>query len=373
MSVKISILCNTSWYIYNFRSSLIKELINRGYDVLTIAPIDEYTSRLEEMGCIHIPILIDSSSKNPLKDVRTIFQLNNILSNHKPEVLLNYTAKANIYGTLVANYLGIPTINNVAGLGLGFVNETLVTKLLRFLYNISQERASVVFFQNPTDYDDFISRGISSPEKSKVLPGSGVDLDHFEFCELPNLEQNTFKFILVSRMLYSKGVYILLEASKLLYEKGFSNFSIQLLGDIGVNNRDAIPASVIEEWNQKPYVNYLGRTDDVRTFIKEAHCMILPTYYKEGTPRSILEGLAMGRPIVTTNTPGCRNTVANGKNGFLIEPKNKMGLFNKMKHMLTLNESELKNMGSISRSIAENKFDEEIVTRSYLKEVNKLI
>lgn len=173
-------------------------------------------------------------------------------------------------------------------------------------------------------------------------------------------------------MLYSKGIGILVEAADLLYEKGFGHFKVQLLGDIGVNNDDAIPSSLIEKCNNKPYVEYLGRTDNVRDYIKKAHCMVLPTYYREGTPRSILEGMAMGRPIITTDTPGCRNTVENGKNGFLVEPKNKSDLYMRMKEMLNLEESELKEMGRSSRLMAEDKFDEEIVINSYLHEINKL-
>lgn len=145
--MKISILSNTSWYIYNFRLTLIKEILDQAHQVVTIAPIDDYTSKLEALGCTHIPVKIDSSSKNPLKDFITLFQLWNILHKQKPDVLLNYTAKANIYGTFGTHYLGIPTINNIAGLGSGFINETFTTKVLRFLYKTTQKKASIVFFR----------------------------------------------------------------------------------------------------------------------------------------------------------------------------------------------------------------------------------
>jgi glycosyltransferase involved in cell wall biosynthesis len=174
-------------------------------------------------------------------------------------------------------------------------------------------------------------------------------------------------------MLYSKGIELLYSAAKKIYENGNLNISIQLLGEVGINNSDAIPASHIQQWVKEPFIEYLGMTDDVRPFVEKSHCIILPSFYREGTPRSILEGLAMGRPIITTDMPGCRTTVIDGENGYIVPSQDVDSLEEKMKQIMKLDYSDLTRMGVRSRQLAEDKFDEKIVIQKYIEAIKKNI
>lgn len=370
---KVAIISNTSWYLFNFRINLIKSLIVEGYNVITIAPIDEYTSILEKIGCIHFNAEIDSKSKNPFRDIALTINLIRIFRTAEPDILLNYTTKPNIYGTLAGSYFHIPSINNIAGLGSGFVNESLTTKLLRILYRYSQKKAEVVFFQNPDDFSEFVDKKMVKASKCSILPGSGVDLSRFNLSQIPPINEIKFTFLLISRMLYSKGIEILYSAAKQIYDNGNHNFSIRLIGENGVNNSDAIPIAQIQNWEKDPFIEYIGKTDNIKPFIEKAHCIILPSFYREGTPRSILEGLAMGRPIITTNMPGCKTTVIEGVNGYLVPPRDVESLVIKMNLLMSLNFCKLQEMGLKSRQLAEEKFDEKIVIQKYIKEIKRLI
>lgn len=370
---RVVITCNTSWGILNYRSNLINAIQKNGYSVVTIAPFDEYTSELEKLGCTHINFDIDSNSRNPLKDLLSMLGYIKLYKNLKPAVILNFTAKPNIFSTLACSFCGLPSINNISGLGYGFIHETLVTKVLRFLYKISLRKANYIFLQNPDDYQYFLDLKIIKSSNSQVLPGSGVNLERFRKCQIPDLKNGQFVFLLVSRMMYSKGIKALYKAAQKLYSQGYTNFQVHLLGDQGTNDKDAIPNSVLQDWCREPYMNYLGKTDDVAPYLENAHCVILPSYYKEGTPRSLLEGLAVGRPIITTDTVGCKETVTDGINGFVIPPKNAVMLADRMEAMLSISQEELQKMGDASREKAVSKFNEEIVIDAYLKKINQIV
>ena len=370
---KIAIISNTSWYLFNFRINLIKRLLTEGFQVIAIAPPDEYSSRIEEIGCRYYPVKIDSKSKNPLVDIGLTINLIKAFRKVKPELLINFTAKPNIYSTIVGRFLGIPAINNIAGLGLGFVNESLTTRILRILYHFSQKKASVVFFQNPDDLSEFVSNKMVVPNKCSLLPGSGVDLKRFRYSSVPSTIKNKFTFLLISRLLFSKGIEILFQAAKRIYESGNHDFLVKILGEAGVNNADAIPSTLIKKWSEETFFEYIGKTDDVVPFIEEAHCIILPSYYREGTPKSLLEGLAIGRPIITTDMPGCKNTVIESDNGYLVPPKDINTLAKKMERVMTLNYKQLQRMGLRSRKLAEEKFDEAIVVERYLEEIENVV
>lgn len=371
--MKIAILYNTSWGIFNFRSNLITHFIKSGVEVITIAPFDRFVTNLEELGCVHYEINIDSQSKNPIKDLFFCYELNKILKKNKPDVILNFTAKPNIYGTIISNRLGVKIINNIAGLGLGFTRETLMTRVLLGLYSYSQKKADHVLFQNPVDQELFKSKQILNEVNYSLLPGSGVDLNRFKKHENHFEENSKIKFLLVARMLYSKGIFHFFEAAKKLYDEGITNFEIAILGDFGLNSKDAIPKEAIERWSKLPYISYLGRTDNVIPYLISYNCIVLPSYYREGTPRVLLESLAIGRPIITTDMPGCRDTIYDSKNGYLIAPNDVNDLKDKMLHFIRLNNKEKVNMGKVSRQLAESKFDEKFVINKYQEVISSLL
>ena len=315
---------------------------------------------------------MDSKSKNPVQDMVFVFQLQQLLKKIQPDILLNYTAKPNIYGTFAAKMNGIPCINNIAGLGFGFVAESATTKILSLLYRLSQRRADKVFFQNPDDFAEFKRKNLVQDFNADLLPGSGVDLKRFAYNPLEKEDSSPFIFLFIGRLLYSKGVNILFDASKKIYESENKSFKVILVGESNVNNQDAIPNDMIEKWNKENFFNYIGKTDNVYDVIKKSHCVVLPSYYREGTPRSVLEGLSTGRPIITTKMPGCKTTVKDGYNGYLINPKDTDDLAEKMLTLINMSILQLKEFGNNSRKMAEEKFDEHIVINKYLKTIKEL-
>ncbi|MFW5793714.1 MAG: glycosyltransferase family 4 protein [Bacteroidota bacterium] len=369
--MKIAILLNTSWYIYNFRRNMIQELISRNYEVHAIAPYDEYTIKLEALGCFYHSIEFDSKSKNPLSDISLLLKLKKKLKIISPDVLLNFTIKPNIYGSLAAYSLKIPVINNIAGMGTLFSESMISRTFFKMLFKISQNKANTVFFQNPDDFRELTVKNIVSRDIAKLLPGSGVNLDEFSY--FPLSQTKIITFLLIARMIYPKGIEELFAAGKLLKEKGFNNFRIKLLGETGVNNPAAIPAERIKEINSCEFVDYLGKTDDVVSHIKNATAIVLPSYYREGTPKSLLEALAVGRPVITTEMPGCRETVINGQNGYLCKASSVKSLAEKLEDFITLSDEQKIKMGAESRKLAEKKFDEKIVIDKYLQAIENAL
>jgi glycosyltransferase involved in cell wall biosynthesis len=364
---KIAIIYNTSYYLYLFRRNLIAELLNEGFEVHCIALEDTYTQFLRDMGCSFTDVSVGSNSQSPLQDMLYCRKLYRTLKVIKPDLVLNYTAKPLVYGTLSAKAAGIPVINNIGGLGIGFTEKNIVTRILIFLYKISQRKADVVFFQNPDDMELFRKNNMFKEGHAFLLPGSGVDLQNFAF--KPLVKKDKIIFVLIARMLYSKGVIHLLEAGDLLMKKGFSNFEIRLVGEFGVKNKDCIPLSEKEKWQKYPHVRFIDKVDDVKPFLQEADCMVLPSYYREGTPRSVLEALSVGRPVITSNMPGCRETVIEGFNGYICEPHDVEGLADAMGKILLASFEDLEIMGKNSRQMAEEKYDEKIIFNAYKKQI----
>ena len=368
---KIVIVYNTSYYLYLFRKNLILELLRQGFEVHAVALEDKYTKSLLELGCGFTDVSVGSNSQSPLQDVLYCFKLYKKLKKLKPDLVLNYTAKPLIYGTLAAKASGIPVINNIGGLGIGFTQKKLVTRILIFLYRLSQRKADVVFFQNPDDMAMFKEKNMFKEGHAFLLPGSGVDLKNFAY--KPLQKKDKIVFVLLARMLYSKGVILLLEAGDILLKKGFGNFEIRLVGEFGVKNIDCIPLVEKEKWSTYRHVKFIDKVDDVKPFLEEADCMVLPSYYREGTPRSVLEALAVGRPIITTHMPGCKETVEEGINGYLCEPKDVNSLSDAMEKILLASFEDLLRMGQHSRRMAEEKYDENIIFNLYTKHISALI
>lgn len=230
--------------------------------------------------------------------------------------------------------------------------------------------------QNIFDYfsdvkEELKKDGIVNKNISLLLPGSGVNLNEFPYSAIVNKEK--IDFLLLARMIYPKGIVELIKASKILLDKGYTNFKIKLLGELGVNNPNAIPKHEFDELCSYDFIDYLGKTDNVKIVIQASDIVVLPSFYREGTPKSLLESLAIGRPILTTNMPGCKETVLDGVNGFLCEPKSVSDLASKMEMILNLNYEERLKMGQESRKLAENKFNESIVINKYIKALNKTL
>ena len=364
--MKIAIVLNTSWNIYNFRLNLVKALLEIGHEVIAIAPKDEYSPRLIEAGCRYVEVKMDSRGVNPLKDIALTFELYRIFKGHRPDVILQYTIKPNIYGTFAAAVLKIPVINNVCGLGTAFLNKDLVSKIALLLYKLAFRFSSLVYFQNNEDKEFFINSKIINKTKADLLPGSGVDLKRFVPSK-SNKDNTPFTFLLISRLLHDKGILEFIDAIKILKSKGV-NAKFQILGQIDEKHSRGIKKELIDDWINEDFIEYLGSTDDVRPYINYADCIVLPSY-REGTSRSLLEAASSAKPIITTDVPGCNNVVQHNVNGFLCESKNANDLAEKIEDMLTLDKSMLNKMGEEGSKIVESRFNEKIVINKYLTSI----
>ncbi|GAA4306253.1 glycosyltransferase family 4 protein [Nibribacter koreensis] len=359
--MRIAIVINKSWNIYNFRLSLVKALLAAGHEVVAIAPEDAYSAKLVTEGCQFLHLPMESKGTNPLKDLLLIQNFLKAYKQVKPDVILQYTIKPNIYGSIAAKLAGIPTINNVSGLGTVFIVQNLVSKVAMALYKFSFRFPAKVFFQNNDDKALFLERKLVRESITEVLPGSGIDTQRFQ--PAPFQRHEPFTFLMVSRALYEKGLVEYVEASKILKAK-FPEVRIQLLGGIDEEGNIGIKRTLVEQWAQEGWLEYLGTSDDVAGVMRNADCIVLPSY-REGTPRTLLEAAALGKPIVTTNVPGCKETVVDGYNGYLCEVRNGADLAEKMQQVLSLPDTALQTMGQNSRQLAEEKFDEKYVIDRY--------
>lgn len=364
---RIVIALNTSWNIYNFRLNLARALKKNGYKVILIAPYDSYSDILREEFEYH-DIYINNKGTNPKEDLKTFIGFYKLYKKIKPDVVLNYTIKPNIYGNIACKILGIQTINNISGLGTVFIQESVVTKIVKWLYKFSLSSSSKIFFQNSDDRDLFVQHSLVDCDKCGLLPGSGIDTKKFEPVKIKK-EDDMFKFLLIARMLKDKGIVEYVEAAKLLKCK---NVEFQLLGSLDAVNKTAISKEQMQEWIDASYVNYLGVTDDVKQFIAQANCIVLPSY-REGTPRTLLESASMEKPIITTNVVGCKEVVDDRVNGYLCEVRNAQDLADKMERMLNLSEGEREKMGVAGREKMVREFSESIVIDKYLKTIKTLV
>lgn len=371
MNKKILISINTSWNIINFRLGLLQALQKEGYQIIVLAPKDNYSKLFQDYDFEYHDIEMNNKGTNPIEDLKLTISYYKILKKIKPDLMLNYTIKPNIYGTIAANLLKIPTINNIAGLGTLFVNENFITKIAKYLYKYSQDKASKVFFQNNEDFELFTSSGLVDINKSDVLPGSGVNTEIFKPIEkTKNLEKVVF--LLISRMLWDKGIGEYVEAARILTKK-YSNVEFQLLGFLDVVNNSAISKEQMDTWVNEGIINYLGTSDNVKNEISNADCMVLPSFYREGTPRTLLESASMAKPIVTTDNIGCKDVVNDEESGYLCRIKDATDLASKLELIINMSEEERKAMGQKGREKIKKEFDEKIVIDKYLDAVKQII
>ena len=367
--MKIAIVLNTSWNIYNFRLGLIKALLAEGHEVLAIAPADEYTSKLRQEGCQFEEVKMDSRGANPLKDIALTYELFRIYKRQSPDVILQYTIKPNIYGTFAATILGIPVINNVCGLGTAFLNKNLISKFAISMYKLAFRFPKLVFFQNNDDKEFFLNSKIIKKTNTDVLPGSGININEF-VPQDKTYKEAPFTFLLISRLIHDKGILEYINAIKMLKSKGV-DAKFQLLGQLDTQHTRGIAKELVDQWIDQGVIEYLGAVEDVKPFINKSDCVVLPSY-REGTPRSLLEAASSGKPIVATDVAGCNNVVDHQVNGYLCESKNAEDLASKMEKMLLLDVDSIKKMGVASRQIAVNRFNENIVIDKYLDSISKV-
>lgn len=371
MSETIVISSNTAWSLRNYRAGLIRRLLEEGYQVVAIAPEDGHGARVAELGCRFVHLNMDNHGTHPGRDLLLLTRYLRLLRTIGPALYLGYTVKPNVYGSIAAHLLRIPVVNNIAGLGTAFVERGLLTRIVQSLYKCSLHWSHRVFFQNGEDRDLFIRNRIVRPEMTDRLPGSGVDLAHYVPQPPVPLAGRHFRFLLIARMLKSKGIVEYVEAARVV-RRHFPDACFQLLGFVEQGGASAIPLGQIRAWEQEGVVQYLGSTDDVLPYIRAADCIVLPTFYREGVPRALLEAAAVARPLIATDTAGCRDVVDDGVNGFLCKPRNAADLADKMTRMLALDHDARAAMGMAARGKVEREFDEQLVLNKYADVVREI-
>ena len=364
-SGRVVVAANASWNIANYRGGLIRALKAHGYEPIVVAPNDAAgAAGLAKLDVEHIVVRVNRSGLNPFADLRLLLEYHRILKRLRPAAYLGFTIKPNIYGCLAARLTGVPAIANISGLGTTFITRGPLRFLAAGLYRRALSEAAV-FFQNPDDRALFIERRLVDPDRTRLVPGSGIDLDHFVPSPLP---QGAIVLLFIGRLLGDKGVRELAEAAARL-RAGHPDVRIQMLGPIDEDNRTAISRGEVETWRDA--VEYVGETDDVRPFIERATAIVLPSY-REGLPRSLLEAGAMGRPLIATDVPGCREVVDDGGNGFLCEARDPESLAGCLKKFVELAPAQRAAMGAESRRIVAERFGEDLVIRAYLDQLGKL-
>src|SRR5690606_3254480 len=296
-----------------------------------------------------------ASSANPFNEWAFYRELLTVYQQWQPDLIFHYTIKPNIYGVLAAKKLGIPTIAVTTGLGYVFTNRNLISLIGRWLYRYAMPNADRIWFLNREDQASFRMQIHLQPEKMQLLPGEGIDTISFK--RRTPIDFNDTVFIFTGRMLYEKGVEVLVSAVRRLREKGYI-FTCLLLGFTDIKNPSAIPREQLDRWQEEGLVTYLGSTDDVQPELEKANCFVFPSYYSEGVPRSLLEAASLEMPIITTDNVGCRDVVDDGMTGFIAAPKSIHSLTDKMEQFLNLSISEKAKMGQLGRSKVETAFGE---------------
>lgn len=365
---KLAITLNTSWNIFNHRLGILKALEKEGFEIFAIAPKDEYSSKLP------YPFTawnLNQRGKNPFSEFFSFFHLYRIYRKIRPDIILHYTIKPNIYGTYAANLLGIPCINNVSGLGYGFQeNAGTLRNFTSRLYLNSLGKSNKIFFQNQFDMDFILKLKPQLGSISERIPGSGVDL--LKFHPFEKIEGKDITFLMASRLFKEKGVVEYIEAAKLIKMK-YPSTRFLLLGDIYQSNDNSITREYLLQKTKEGIIEYLGMQDDVFSFMKKADCVVLPTYYREGCPKVLIEAASCGLPIIATNNVGCIDIVKDEFNGYLCEIKSIQSLFEKMEKFILLDWHEKVKLGQNGRQKVIDEFDEKTIIKKYITSINQLI
>jgi len=369
--MKVVICSNTAWYLWKFRLTLARALQAAGHEVVAAAPRDGHAAKLEAAGIRFVELPMDNAGMNPLRDLRLLARMRALLRRERPGAFLGYTIKPNVYGGLACRGLGIPSIHNVSGLGTAFMKKGLLSRVACGLYRVGLGRAHRVFFQNREDCGEFVRRHLVPDGVTDVLPGSGVDLERFAPVEraAPGAGEPV-RFLLLARLIWDKGVGEYVEAARQLRREGVK-VTCQLAGFLDVKNRTAVSRASVDSWSREGAIEYLGEADDIRPWIAAADSVVLPSY-REGTPRSLLEAASMGRPVITTDAPGCRDVVDDGVSGFLCRARDAADLAEKMRRMAEMTPEARAAMGRAGRAKMEREYDERIVLDRYLREVESL-
>ncbi len=370
MSKKIAFTANTAWCLYNFRSAPILGLIREGYSLSIYAPRDVYTPKLEDIGCVVTDLPIDSRGTNPLTDFKTFLDYLRLFRRDQPDLVFNFTIKSVIYGSLAARWLGIRNIAVVSGLGYTFINNDWRSRVSKWLYHVALRYPNEIWFLNHDDFGVFKDQGLIKGRTVRVLDGEGVDTEHFSPRDRQPAE-GPVTFLMISRLYWDKGVREFVEAAAIVKER-FPDALFHILGPLGDVSPSAVTPGLVDEWQAKGWIRHLGSTTDVRPYIADSDCIVLPSY-REGLSRSLMEAASMARPIITTDVVGCREVVDHEVNGYLCRAMDSADLADQMIRFLGMTPEDRRAMGEAGRRKVLSRFDVRDVVRMYQERVNALM
>lgn len=342
--------------------NLIRALRQAGYEVAVAAPPHEAAKELAAQGIAFYPVKMRATGTRPWSDAGLLWRFYRLLRRTRPAALLGFTVKPNVYGSLAARLCGVRVINNITGLGTAFISSGVLEALVTALYRPALRNSDAVLFHNEDDRRLFVEKGIATAGQARVISGSGVDLARYKPAPLPGTAAGP-TFLLIGRLISEKGVREFVEAARMMKAQ-WPEARFQLLGDLTSGPR-AIRQDEVEGWIAEDGIEYLGSAPDVRPFIAQADCIVLPSY-REGLPRSLLEGAAMARPLVATDAPGCRNLVEPDETGFFCEVRSGRSLAEAMSKIAGLSPGQREEMGKRARQMVEDRYSDERVNEAYL-------
>lgn len=370
MKKRIAVIENGLLATYTIRAALMQRLMHEGFEVFVVTAPDKMINKVKASN-INV-VDVGSSVQNPIGIIKYLHRLHKALKNIKPDVCLTYTIRPAIWGNTVTWLLNIPTITNITGIGPLFASNSIAYRAARFLYKFVLKNPKRIFFQNYDDLEIFIKKKFASPGKTQRIPGSGIDYNHYAPREVKK-DPDKFIFLFISRLVKDKGILEYIEAARILKQKSLP-VECQVLGPLWLQNMKSLNVSAEElrSWIDEGLINYLGETNDVRNYIPNADCVVLPSY-REGTSNVLLEASSMAKPCITTDTTGCREIVDNGVTGFLCRVRDGKDLADKMQKIYLLPEETRNRMGVLARKKVIREYDKKIVLNAYLQAIEEII
>jgi glycosyltransferase involved in cell wall biosynthesis len=375
--VKILLFANTEWYLYNFRLALARALQGAGADVVLVSPAGPYGARLQEAGFRWIALPMERRSLNPLRELRLLLHLARLYRRERPDVVHHFTIKSVVYGSLAARLTSVERrINAVAGMGYVFTSRAPRARMLRPFVRMLVRAAlggaqTRLILQNHDDLADFAQAGLIDPGRVRLIRGSGVNTDRFRPRNTPRQNDDVLRVLLAARLLWDKGIQEYVDAARQLKAEGLQ-IEFLLAGEPDLGNPAALPAATLQAWSTEGLITALGHVDDMPSWLHRADLAVLPSYYREGVPKSLIEAAACGLPIIATDAPGCREIVAHGVNGLLVPCRDARALAAAIRFMYE-NPSERIRMGAAGRAKALREFDEKLVLADTLAVYRELM
>lgn len=395
MKKKVLLAANSCWYLHNFRGNFISQLIRLGYELTAVAPKDEYCSHLE--SCNYINLKMHGGSVNPFREMSAVRQIRKILAEVQPDIVLSYGSKTNMYFGTACKTVGIPQIANVSGIGVLKSGNPLMRRAVLYLYRRALQGCAHVFFQNQEDMESFLTLGIADPKKSQRIMGSGVDVKRFALQQMPELS-GQIRIAYVGRLIESKGLPHIIHALNLIRSQREDNngpiawvpedttlpdIHLDVFGSAQSGRAGSLDTTKLSEF---PGLQLHGHRSDMAQALEDVHIVCLPSYYGEGVPRSLLEALALGKIIITSDHPGCRDTLVFNQaeenvtqggariasNGALVPPKDSQAIAEAIVELWN-RRSRWADMGKASRNLAEQRFDEKDVNRRYTEVMQRIL